>query len=132
MKRFLVTGGTGFLGGILVSELMRQGHSVMVLARSDRKAKQLLSKFNSEELKRISIIKGDVTLINLGQSFEFIDENKGSIDAVYHLAAMVKFDEELEGELMHINLEGTKNTLKFSEKLGVKHFIQVSTAYTCN
>jgi nucleoside-diphosphate-sugar epimerase len=130
MKRFLVTGGTGFLGGILICELMRQGHSVVVLARTERKAKQLLSKFNSEEIKRITIIKGDITHENLGQSLDFINENKSSIDAVYHLAAMVKFDEELEGELMHINLEGTKNTLKFSEKLGVKHFIQVSTAYT--
>ncbi len=130
MKRFLVTGGTGFLGGILVSELIRQGHSVMVLARSDRKVKQLLSKFNSEELKRITIIKGDITHKNLGQSVGFINENNGLIDIVYHLAAMVKFDEELEAELMQINLEGTKNTLELSEKLSVKHFIQVSTAYT--
>jgi len=130
MKRFLVTGGTGFLGGILISELIRQEHWVMVLARSERKAKQLLSKFNPEEKKRIQIIQGDIVLQNLGQSNEVIDEIKGTIDTVYHLAAMVKFDDDLKDELIQINLTGTKNTLEFAEKLDVKHFIQVSTAYT--
>jgi len=130
MKRFLITGGTGFLGGILINELVHQGHSVIVLARSERKSKQLLSKFTPEELKRIYIINGDVTHENLGQTSEFISKNKGAIEVVYHLAAMVKFDEELADELMNINLQGTKNTLELSEKLEVQQFIQVSTAYT--
>ena len=130
MKRFLVTGGTGFLGGILIGELIGQGHFVIVLARSERKSKQLLSKFNSEERKRITVIKGDITLKDLGQSHDLIQENKGEIDTVYHLAAMVKFNEELKEELLKVNVDGTKNTLQLAEKLGVKHFIQVSTAYT--
>src|SRR5262245_52561698 len=41
VMRFLLTGGTGFVGGTLARLLLREGHSVDVIARSPEKAADL-------------------------------------------------------------------------------------------
>ena len=128
MNIFL-TGATGFLGGRLIQNLSREGHTLYVLARNIKKAEQLLLK--TADLKGdIHIIKGDITVPDLGMNTETQQELANKIDVFYHMAALVKFDLDLKEELFQINFSGTKYALEAAEKMGVSHFYYVSTAYT--
>jgi nucleoside-diphosphate-sugar epimerase len=128
MNIFL-TGATGFLGGRLIQNLAREGHTLFVLARNIKKAEQLLLK--TADLKGdIHIIQGDITVPDLGMNKETQQELANKIDVFYHMAALVKFDLDLKEELFQINFSGTKYALEAAGKMGVSHFYYVSTAYT--
>jgi nucleoside-diphosphate-sugar epimerase len=128
MNIFL-TGATGFLGGRLIQNLARKGHTLYVLARNLKKAEQLLQK-TADSKSDIHIIQGDITAPHLGMNKETEQELKGKIDVFYHMAALVKFDMELKDELFQINYNGTKHALDAAKMMGVSHFYYVSTAYT--
>lgn len=66
--KVLVTGGTGFIGSNLVTVLVKNGHDVSCLVRS-----------NKPNDPKVKTIKGDLTEPNLSISDTF--------DVVYHLAA---------------------------------------------
>ena len=128
MNIFL-TGATGFLGGRLIQNLSREGHTLYVLARNLEKAEQLIQK--TADLKgSIHIIQGDITVPHLGITKEAEKELLNKIDVFYHMAALVKFDLDLKEELFQINYSGTKHALDAAKKMGVSHFYYVSTAYT--
>ncbi|GGB68335.1 SDR family oxidoreductase [Fictibacillus barbaricus] len=128
MNIFL-TGATGFLGGRLIQNLSREGHTLYVLARNLEKAEQLIQK--TADLKgSIHIIQGDITVPHLGITKEVEKELLNKIDVFYHMAALVKFDLDLKEELFQINYSGTKHALDAAKKMGVSHFYYVSTAYT--
>ncbi len=130
MNLFL-TGSTGFLGGKLIKNLLQnKTNEVYILVRNIEKAERLKESFLQEEQQRIHIYQGDITLPNAGLSIEDIEWLTGKIDAVYHLAALVKFDLDLRDELFSANYDGTKHILDLAVQLHVKKFYYVSTAYT--
>ncbi|MEI5908827.1 SDR family oxidoreductase [Bacillus spongiae] len=130
MNLFL-TGSTGFLGGKLIKNLLQNKiDQVFILVRNREKAEKLRASFEHELQSKIHILKGDVTLPNAGLSHEEIESLTGKIDGIYHLAALVKFDLDLREELFTINYDGTKNILELAERLKVRKFYYVSTAYT--
>lgn len=51
----LLTGGTGFIGSYVAMELVKNGHSVTILARNQNKVPAL------EEVNGIQIVQGDIT-----------------------------------------------------------------------
>nr|WP_064093099.1 SDR family oxidoreductase [Rossellomorea aquimaris] len=130
MNLFL-TGSTGFLGGKLIKNLLQnKANEVYILVRNVEKAESLRDSFLLEEQKRIHIFQGDITRPKAGLSEDDIEWLTGKIDAVYHLAALVKFDLDLRDELFAANYDGTKHTLELATRLAVKTFYYVSTAYT--
>ncbi|TFB14198.1 SDR family NAD(P)-dependent oxidoreductase [Filobacillus milosensis] len=127
--RILITGSTGFLGTQLAKKLLLEGHHVYLLVRSQQKADALLN--NLHEYKNdITPLIGELTQENLWLAEEKIKELNGQIDAIYHTAALLSFDESKRDELFHVNVNGTKNALEFAQHINVKRFIHVSTAYT--
>lgn len=122
-----MTGATGFLGGRLARELIARGHKLCVLARTPEKVKAM---FAQDELRSIDVLAGDLTAPLLGADSSFIDKNIHSFDLVLHMAALVKFDEELREELFETNLTGTKQALALAKALNSPRFFHVSTAYT--
>jgi nucleoside-diphosphate-sugar epimerase len=126
----LITGATGFVGGVLTRTLLQKGHDVYIVARNQVKADKLLKTIPSAQQKQLHILEGDVTLPHLGIQQEVIPTLIGKIDAVYHIAALVKFNEELRDELFAVNYNGTKHALQLACELHVPSFFHVSTAYT--
>jgi nucleoside-diphosphate-sugar epimerase len=71
--RVFVTGASGFVGSAIVKELLRAGHEVLGLVRSDKGAEQLAS-------TGAEVYRGDVN------DLEFIQKGAAACDAVIHTA----------------------------------------------
>ncbi|MFJ7936600.1 SDR family oxidoreductase [Sporosarcina sp. NPDC096371] len=127
----LLTGSTGFLGGKLLNNLLATtDHTLFVLVRDIEKAKRLVASLSEGADERITILHGDITQPFCGLTKETIQELTEKVDLFYHIAALVKFDEELREELFAVNYGGTEHALELASTLQVKQFIYVSTAYT--
>ncbi|UTT44365.1 SDR family oxidoreductase [Exiguobacterium aurantiacum] len=122
-----MTGATGFLGGRLARELIHRGHNLCVLARTPEKVEAM---FSQDERRSITVLAGDLTAPFLGADEDFITNHDRGFDLVLHMAALVKFDEELRDELFETNLTGTKQALALAKALHCPRFFHVSTAYT--
>lgn len=80
--KILVTGGAGYLGSVIVEELLRHKHEVTVLDNLKFNQLSLLSYTTN---KRFKFVYGDVTNKNL------LSELCGGVDVVIPLAAIVGF-----------------------------------------
>lgn len=121
MKRVLVTGGAGYIGSVLVRQLLDKGYPVTVLDSLLFGGEALLSIYSNKNLK---FIKGDVR--------NEADVKKALVDveAVIHLAAIVgdpacSQQSELANET---NWNGAKLMFDLAhESKDVKRFIFAST-----
>ena len=76
MKKFLITGGTGFIGSALVKRLLLEGHYVRVLDDNSRgSTRRLLSQVHD-----IEIVSGDI------RDPEVVNSALHGVDVVHHLA----------------------------------------------
>lgn len=135
-KRIFLTGGTGFLGSHIASRLLRQGHTIIFLARAN---KNYLARERIEQTLRswgidsnfqqcIEVVVGDITENNLGIT-EPIAESR--IDDVWHCAGSISFAEEEREQTHTTNVGGTVNLLKWCEDKPIKRLYYISTAYVC-
>lgn len=75
-RRYLVTGGTGFIGAAAVRRLLEQGHSVRVLDNNLRGAPRRLG----DSLADVDMVEGDI------RDAETVRKSARGIDSVLHLA----------------------------------------------
>ena len=118
MKKIFITGGAGYVGAVLVPDLLASGYHVTVLDL------MLYGDKVINEHKNLKIIKGDIRDINLLK--ETIKEH----DSVIHLACISNDPSfELNPNLgKSINLDSFEPLVKISKKLGVKRFIYASSS----
>jgi len=121
--RFVITGGAGFIGSNTVDELVRRGHSVVVLDDlSSGKAENL-----AEIRNKITLIKGSITDI------EVVRKAMHEAEYVIHLAARTSVPKSVKDpiETNRINIDGTLNVLVAARDAKVKRivFAASSSAY---
>ena len=129
--QYFVTGATGFIGKRLVKTLLeRKGSTVHFLLRreSEGKLPELLAYWGLQGSARSRAIPvfGDLTAKKLGVAADDIKAHKGSIDAVYHLAAVYDLSADEESQVQ-VNIEGTRNAVEFAQAIGAGHFHHVSS-----
>lgn len=121
--RYLVTGGAGFIGSNTVDELVRRGHSVVVLDDLSGGKEENLA----EVRNKITFIKGAVT------DLEIVRRAIQEADYVLHLAARTSVPRSVKDplETNRINVEGTLNVLVAARDAKVKRvvFAASSSAY---
>jgi len=121
--RYLVTGGAGFIGSNTVDELVRRGHSVVVLDDLSSGKEDNLAEIRN----KITFIKGSITDI------EVVRKAMHEAEYVLHLAARTSVPRSVKDpiETNKINIDGTLNVLVAAKELKVKRvvFAASSSAY---
>jgi nucleoside-diphosphate-sugar epimerase len=121
--RCLVTGGAGFIGSNTVDELVRRGHSVVVLDDLSSGKEDNLAEIRN----KITFIKGSITDI------EVVRKAMHEAEYVLHLAARTSVPRSVKDpiETNKINIDGTLNVLVAAKELKVKRvvFAASSSAY---
>src|ERR1700675_4861243 len=121
--RYLVTGGAGFIGSNTVDELVRRGHSVVVLDDLASGKEDNLAEIRN----KITFIKGSITDI------EVVRKAMHEAEFVLHLAARTSVPRSVKDpiESNRINVDGTLNVLVAARDAKVKRiaFAASSSAY---
>lgn len=113
IKRVLVTGATGFVGGHLAEELLRRGIGVGVLARNPEKAGGL-------EGRGVEFRPGDVLE---AETLDF-----SGFDAVIHLVGIIR---EVGGQTFErVHYDGTVNVVEAAKRAGVRRYVHMSALGT--
>jgi nucleoside-diphosphate-sugar epimerase len=113
--RYLVTGGAGFIGSNTVDELVRRGHSVVVLDDLSAGKEENLTEVRS----KITFIKGSIT------ELEIVQKAMLQADYVIHLAARASVPRSVKDpiETNRINVDGTLNVLVAARDNKVKRVV---------
>lgn len=120
-KSYLVTGGTGSFGNVMVSHLLGIGaRQVVVLSRDESKQETMRHKYADERLK---FIIGDVRDVDVTNRATI------GIDYVFHAAALkqVPSCEFFPMEAVKTNVIGTENVIRSSILNKVKKVVFLST-----
>jgi ADP-L-glycero-D-manno-heptose 6-epimerase len=116
MKKYLVTGGAGFIGSNLAFAL-----------EGERKARvAVLDNFSSGNYKNLLGFGGDVIAGDILARDWFA--SAGKADAVFHQAAVVDTTEADQRKMMAANVDGFRNVLAYALEYGVKRVIYASSA----
>jgi thioester reductase-like protein/NADP-dependent 3-hydroxy acid dehydrogenase YdfG len=128
--RYVVTGGTGFIGRRVVSRILarRADAEVWVLVRRDS-----LARFERLVLDwddRVKPLVGDLTLAGLGLTDDAVAE-LGTVDHVVHCAAIYDITVD-EAEQRAANVEGTRAVIDLARRLDatLHHVSSIAVAGT--
>lgn len=116
MKRFIVTGATGFLGSHLVRELVRAGHTVATIVRPNSCLDKL------RDLSKVQIF--DTTQI--GSSFAAAEH----VDAVIHTATCYGRNGEPASTMLEANVAFPLGLLEKAAANRVSMFVNTDTYFT--
>jgi len=147
-KTILITGGTGYMGKILVEKLLyscsdvkeilvivrpKKGQSIEERIKDFAKLpifKRIVNE-KREVLEKLTPIYGDVCEVNLGLSEADFQRVICETNIIFHLAATVRFDNPLKVAI-HVNLRGTFNLMEVARQMkNLVVFIYTSTAFAC-
>ena len=118
--RYLVTGGAGFIGSNTVDELLRRGHTVVVLddfsAGREENLKQCAGK--------IEIVRGSITDLSA------VHKACERADYVIHLAARTSVPRSVKDpiESNHVNIDGTLNVLVAARDAKIRRFVYAASS----
>ncbi|XP_050526791.1 putative fatty acyl-CoA reductase CG5065 [Daktulosphaira vitifoliae] len=146
-KTVLITGGTGFVGKLIIENLLRKSPRVkriylLLRSKKEKEPKQRIEELflsplfdylkklhGNDVIEKVIPIHGDIGELYLG-----INENDykiltNEVEIFYHVAATVRFDEPLKKTIL-LNTRGTKFTLELAKGMtNLKLFMYISTAY---
>lgn len=113
----LVTGGTGFLGGYIIKNLVEKGFPVRAIRRSAK----LPFFIDKKILETVEWVDGDVLdVVSLAEAMK-------GVNAVIHAAAIVSFEKKNRKQMYAVNIEGTANVVNAALDNTVKRLVHVSS-----
>jgi nucleoside-diphosphate-sugar epimerase/predicted lipid carrier protein YhbT len=140
-KTIFITGATGLVGGLLALRALAAGLQLRLLVRGSddfatkERIRQVFSFLGMSQEKwaavrdRIEIVPGDVTQRCFGLTIEAWQQAAENLQAVFHAAAYTGFDRSQVEKSVAVNIDGTRNVLKFVEQARTARYFHISTAY---
>lgn len=112
----IITGAAGYIGNVLIRELLSKGKKVKALIRSTSD----LSSLDGLELEKV--------LGNILDKDSLIRAFKGA-DTVFHLAAIISIMPGDRAFIRRVNFEGTKNVIDACIKCRVRRLVYTSSIH---
>lgn len=120
MKKYLITGATGYIGSMLTKRLMKEPHnediSITAVVRNQQKAENMLP-------NQVHLIKADITdsavLGRIAESFDYLIHCASVTQSSRMVAEPVETTEGI--------VQGTKNVLELARRCKVKKTIYLSS-----
>ena len=112
-----VTGGTGFIGAYIISNLVEKGYRVRALRRSGK----LPFFIDPSVWERVEWVEGDLLDVMT------LSEATRQADAVVHAAAVVSFSRKERSRMYKVNVEGTANIVNAALENKVRRFVHISS-----
>ncbi|KAG5875121.1 hypothetical protein JTB14_002239 [Gonioctena quinquepunctata] len=146
-KNIFVTGGSGYIGKVLIEKLLRSCpdlENIYVLIRPKRNKSiqeriesltnvPLFDKLKSQNdafQKKIIPVSGNIMKLNLGISEEDRTHLIENINIIYHCAASVRFDDHLKDAILN-NTRSARELIHLANQIkALDVYVHVSTAYT--
>ena len=119
-KKYLVTGGTGFIGSALVKQLVKEGNYVRVLDNDIRGAEERLKEIKD----KIEIVKADI------RDKEAVQKACNGMDSVIHLAYIngTEYFYKMPELVLEVGVKGMINAIDGCIKENVKELILASSS----
>ena len=119
-KKFIITGGAGFIGSHLVDFLVKKNYNITVIDNLSTGQKKNLA----NSLKKIKFYKSDISKIG-----KWTNIFKNAY-AVYHLAAKADIVPSIKDpvEYHKTNIDGTFNVINSCKKFSVKKIIYAASS----
>jgi nucleoside-diphosphate-sugar epimerase len=119
----LVTGGTGYIGGEVIDQLLAKGYAVHTTVRNKAKSEPRLRERWPDAGDRLKVFQADL------MSDEGWAEANAGCDAVAHVASPFPLGVPKDkDELVVPAREGTLRALRFAQAAGITRFVQTSSA----
>ncbi len=124
MAHYLITGGTGYIGSMLIKKLLQANgkgkNQVTAVVRNPDKAWKM---YTAKERERIAFFEGDLT------DGARIRQISGTYDFLFHCAAITKSSEMVKHPTAVIAsiLDGTKNVLEAARRCRIKSIVYLSS-----
>lgn len=122
--KYLITGGTGFLGSYICKQLLQEGNSVVCYdyAVNQNSIQQVLT---AQEMAQVTCVQGDVRdlcqIIHVCQTY--------GVEKIIHLAGMLKDAcEKNVPAAIETNIMGTVNLFEAARICGVKRVVWASSS----
>src|SRR5262249_20114859 len=121
-RRFLVTGGAGFIGSHIVERLLADGHAVRVL--DNFSSGSLLNLVFSDEEAELEIVRGDV------RDLACVEATAAGVEVIFHQAAMRSVPQSVADPLgtNASNVTGTLHVLEAARRQGVRRVVYGSSS----
>ncbi len=108
--KVLVTGGTGFVGGHLVRELLRNGHRVVLLSHHRAGGAE----------QGVTVVRGDVTdPVSVGAA-------AWGCDAAINLVGIIREFPSRGVTFDRLHPLATRNVVDAAKEAGIKRYLQMS------
>ena len=120
--KYLVTGGAGFIGSNIVSELLKQRQQVVVLDNfATGKRENILLLMKNENL---TMIEGDL------RSFHIVRSAVKGVDYILHQGALPSVPRSINDPITSndVNILGMLNILEAAKEFGVKRVVVASSS----